>query len=143
MILLKQEEETWRQKSRVNWLAAGDRNTKKFHAYARYRKQINTVWDITKEDGTIISNNSEIQKEVVDYFQNLFKVHDNLGITDQLTVLRNFPRMFFEEEGSSINEPVSLSELLKTLKGFKRSKSPWPDSWIVEFFLAFFLSYGK
>jgi hypothetical protein len=77
--LLKQEEETWRQKSRVNWLAAGDRNTKKIHAYANSRKQINTIWDITKGDGTTISNNFDLQKEVVDYFQNMFKAQGNLG----------------------------------------------------------------
>jgi hypothetical protein len=73
LVLLRQEEETWRHKSRVNWLVAGDKNTKFFHAYASSRKQINTIWDITKEDGTIISNKLDLQKEVVDYFQNMFK----------------------------------------------------------------------
>jgi len=97
MILLKQYEDTWRHKSRVNWLAGSDRNIHFFHSYARARKQINTIWDITKEDGTIISNSLDLQKEVVDYFQNLFKKHDNLAITDQLVFLRNFPRMFYEE----------------------------------------------
>jgi hypothetical protein len=123
MTLLKQEEETWRQKSRVNWLAAGDRNTNFFHAYANSRKQLNTIWDITKGDGTTITNSSDLQKEVGTYFQNLFKAQGNLVITDQLAVLRNYPRMFSEEEGSRIADPVSLAEVLKTLKGFKCSKS--------------------
>jgi len=35
--------------------------------------------------------------------------------------------MFSEEEGNNINEPVSLGEILKTLKGFKSSKSPGLD----------------
>jgi hypothetical protein len=143
MVLLKQEEETWRQKSRVNWLAAGDRNTKKFHAYASSRKQINTIWDITKGDGTIITNSSDLQKEAVDYFQDMFKAQDNLAITDQLVVLRNFPRMISEAEGNSIIEPVSLAEILKTLKGFNSSKIPGPDGWTVEFFLAFFDIVGN
>jgi hypothetical protein len=138
LVLLRQEEETWRQKSRVNWLASGDRNTKFFHAYANSRKQINTIWDITKDDGTIITNNLELQKEAVDYFQNVFKAQDNLAISDQLAVLRNYPRMFSVEEGLRLVEPVTLAEILTTLKGFKVSKSPGPDGWTVEFFLAFF-----
>jgi hypothetical protein len=141
--LLRQEEETWRQKSRVNWLATGDRNTKFFHAYASSRKQINTIWDITKEDGTIISNKLDLQKEVVDYFQNIFKAHTDLAISDQLAVLRNYLRLFTEEEGIRLADPVTLAEILSTLKGFKCSKSPGPDGWTVEFFLAFFDLLGN
>jgi hypothetical protein len=56
LFLLNQEEETWRQKSRINWLASGDRNTKFFHAYANSRKQANAIWDITKEDGSKVTS---------------------------------------------------------------------------------------
>jgi hypothetical protein len=35
-------------------------------------------------------------------------------------------------------EPVTSAEILSTLKDFKASKSPGPDGWTVEFFLAFF-----
>ena len=119
-------------------MASGDRNTKKIHAYASSRKQIKTILDITKGDGTIISNSSDLQKEAVEYFQDMFKEHDNLAITDQLVVLRNFPRMFSEEEGNTIIEPVSLVEIMKTLKDFKSSKIPRPNGWTIDLFFVFF-----
>jgi hypothetical protein len=64
-----------------------------------------------------------------------------LVISDQLTVLRNYPRLFTEEEGIRLVDPVTLAEIFSTLKGFKYSKSPGPDGWTVEFFLAFFISW--
>ena len=122
MFLLKQEEETWRQKSRINWLASGDRNTNFFHAYENSRKQLNAIWDITKEDITTISNITQLQKEVVDFFQNMFKAQGNLVMTDHLAIINNYPRMFYEEEGNSLGEPDTLAEVLTTLKGFKCSE---------------------
>jgi hypothetical protein len=128
---------------RLNWLASGDRNTKFFHAYANSRKLINSIWDITKEDGSVINGNHELHKEVVGFFQNTFKAHENLFITDQLVVLRNYPRMFSEEEGHKVADPVTLAEIQSTLKGFSASKILGPDGWTVEFFLAFFDLVGN
>jgi hypothetical protein len=91
------------------------------------RKQINTIWDITKEDRTIISNKIDLQKEVVNYFHNIFKAQNDLAISNQLAVLRNYPRLFTEEEGIRLVDLVTLAEILTTLKGFKHSKSPGSD----------------
>jgi hypothetical protein len=68
-ILLRQEEDTWRQKSRINWLASGDRNTKFFHAFANARKQVNSIWGITKEDGNVITSEQGLQEEAVNFFR--------------------------------------------------------------------------
>jgi hypothetical protein len=73
----------------------------------------------------------------------MFKARDNLAIINQLAILRNYLRLFYEEEGSSIADPISLDEVQKNLKGFKCSKIPGPDAWTIEFFLAFFDLVGN
>jgi len=143
LVILRHEEETWRQKSRLNWLASRDKNTKFFHAYANSIKNNNTIWDITKEDGTMIASNQGLQKEAVGDFRNIFKAQANLSISDQLAVLRNYPRMFSEEEGLRLDDQITLAEILSTLKGFIASKSLGPDGWTIEFFLAFFNLLGN
>jgi len=73
LALLRLEEETWRHKRRLNWLVSGDRNTKFFDAYANSRKLINSIWDITKEDGFVTNGIHDLHKEAVGFFQNTFK----------------------------------------------------------------------
>jgi hypothetical protein len=108
LVLLNQKEETWRHKNRINWFPSRDRNSKFFHAYANSRKQKNTIWDITKEDGTLITSNQGLQKEAVRYFQHVFKAQANLPLSNQLAVIRNYPGMFSDEEGLILDEPVTL-----------------------------------
>jgi hypothetical protein len=50
------------------------------------------------------------------------RLRPNLSISDQLAVLRNYPRMFSEEEGLRLAEPITLAEILSTLKGLKLQK---------------------
>jgi hypothetical protein len=133
--LLKQEEETWRQKNRALWLAAGDRNTKFFHSFSNYRRQHNAIWDIRKEGGSVATSQKELEEEVVVFFRNNYKAQENLSIVHQLEVIQAYPRIFSLEEGKRIVDHVQLSEVLATLKGFSTSKSLGSDGWTVEFFL--------
>jgi hypothetical protein len=95
--LLKKEEETWRQKSRVTWLNSGDKNTKFFHAYANFRKQTNTIWEIRKEDGSVATKKKYLEKEGVSYFEKMFKAQENISIIQQLEVIQTYPRLFSVE----------------------------------------------
>jgi hypothetical protein len=141
--LLKQEEETWRHKSIINWLNSGDKNTKFFHAFSNFRKETNTIWEIKKEDGSVATKQKDLEKEVVTYFEKMFKAQEDLSIIKQLEVIQTYPRLFSVEEGKKIVDPVLLPEVLSTLKGFANSKSPGPDGWKIEFFWNFLIYWDK
>jgi len=134
LVLLEQEVDTWCQKSRATWLACGDRNTKFFHSFSNFRRQVNSIWDIRKEDGTLVSRQQDLEKETLNYFQNMFKAWENLSIFHQLEVIQVYPRLFYEEEGQMVADLVSFSEVQSALEGFSVSKSLGPDGWTVEFF---------
>ncbi|XP_071940395.1 uncharacterized protein [Coffea arabica] len=48
----KEEELHWHQKSRIQWLKEGDRNTKYFHAIVQGRRRRNRMNKLQREDGT-------------------------------------------------------------------------------------------
>ena len=49
--LLDSEEIIWQQRSKVQWMGPGDRNTKYFHSKASERKKKNTINKIMDENG--------------------------------------------------------------------------------------------
>jgi len=67
------EEEYWKTKSRILWLRAGDKNTRLFHAKTKQRRSYNRINAIMDNSGQIRSNEEEIHKVIVDYFEHLYK----------------------------------------------------------------------
>ena len=55
-----------------------------------------------------------------------------------LKVIRLFPSFIPQDEVDSFTLEISMGEIETALKSIKRYKSPGPDGWLVEFFLAFF-----
>ena len=64
----KYEEELWVQRSRVNWMQAGDSNTKFFHNFAKSRGWRNKVRGIHDQNGCWQEDVEGIQRAFVDFF---------------------------------------------------------------------------
>ena len=130
-----EKEETWPLKSRAFWLACGDENTKHFHAYAKGRKALNTIWCLEDDRGRRCESFEELAETGVEYFQNLFKAPAGAHIAEIMQVAQVFPRFVGEEENNLLMEEVSEEELKVALQSFQKDKSPSPDGWTIEFFI--------
>ncbi|CAN1120799.1 hypothetical protein LINPERHAP2_LOCUS413 [Linum perenne] len=71
--ILWQEHMLWLQKSRMQWIKDGDRNTKFFHLSTLCRRKANWIQGLKLDDGSWSYDDAELKKMAVAYFENLFK----------------------------------------------------------------------
>ena len=100
--LLKEQEETWRQKSRAIWLKSGDKNTKKIQAYARGRKGTNTIWELKNEGGYKVTSFKNLAELGVNHFQNLYKAPTGTSLAEIIQIAQMFPRFAEEVDNGNL-----------------------------------------
>lgn len=66
--LCKQEEIFWRQKSRVQWLKEGERNTRFFDRFTMANRAYNIISTIKDEEGEIQITHKDIEAVLVQHF---------------------------------------------------------------------------
>lgn len=141
--ILKEREESWRLKSRAIWLQAGDDNIRFFHNYAKGRKVSNTIWNLPLPDGGVANTFNKLSHLGTSHFKNLFTNPPGSNLADIINVAGHFPRFVNDDEAEELIAPVTVLELEGTLKWFKKDKSPGPDGWTIEFYLAFYELLGN
>lgn len=67
--LLYREEMLWLQRSRINWLKEGDRNTNFFNSRMVWRAKKNRITKIRVNDGTVYSTTKEMEQLATEYLK--------------------------------------------------------------------------
>ena len=70
--LLYREEMLWMQRSRIDWLSEGDRNTKFFHCKAVWRARKNRIKTLVDNEGVEQNDHATMTAMATEYFQNMF-----------------------------------------------------------------------
>jgi hypothetical protein len=125
-------------RSRAIWIQAGDDNSKFFHSYANNRKVSNTIWKLPTPAGDMADSFNKIARLGISHFRELYKCPPEANLPDIFQVASHFPRFAEEEDVELLSAPVTTGELEGILKWFKKDKSPGPDGWTIEFYLAFY-----
>ena len=92
---------------------------------------------IRNENGEITTDNTEIQRIIRDYYQQLYaNKMDNVEEMDKFLEKCNFPKLN-QEEREILNRPITSTGIETAIRNLPGNKSPGPDGFTAEFYQKF------
>ena len=83
------QEEIWiKQRSRINWLKAGDRNSAYFHAQVAQRRRTNYISTLQHSDGSLCDGMEEVKVEVQEFYKLLYSSQGEPVMADLLSLVQ-------------------------------------------------------
>jgi len=129
--LCKDEESYFKQKSRVQWLQLGDRNTAFFHKSLLHRQVRNKIHSLQDDNGTLVHDPQDIGKMASTYFENLLTApHPTL----HAEVNDIFPNTITTASKAAALAPITDDDIKAALFSIPDSKAPGPDGYNALFY---------
>ncbi|KAF9666785.1 hypothetical protein SADUNF_Sadunf16G0264700 [Salix dunnii] len=132
-------ESYFKQKSRVQWLQLGDKNTF-FHKTVLHRQTRNRITSLTNEEGTTFIDHQAIGNMTASYFEKTLN-HGFLNATENLSHL--FPNHISAATSLQQCSEVTDNEIKEAFFSIPDGKALGPDEFTVWFFKHSWSTIGK
>ena len=127
-------------RARAKWVEEGEKSTKYFLTLEKIRAKSNYVTHVTNENGDIITGQSDVLKEITNYYARIYNKKSE--VQDIAEEVKDFMK---DEKCPSLNEEeaelceglMSEEEIGEALKSMKNGSSPGCDGLTVEFYKIF------
>ncbi|CAL1376110.1 unnamed protein product [Linum trigynum] len=123
-ILWKEEEIFWRQRSRVQYLKGGDKNSNFFHTSTILRSHRNKVLKLLDDMNIWMTHHDDLQNHCVSFYRNLFQKRDMVVDPD---LFRSIPCVVSDEMNQALCQPIEVEDIRKAVFELGAGKSPGPD----------------
>jgi len=125
------EEVMWQQRSRILWLAAGDKNTHFFHLRTSQRRKKNRITKLKKPDGHFTEDVLEMGGLASSFYKELYTSE---GTVHMERVLDTVPIKVTPEMNDLLIAPFTEKEVKEALFQMFPTKAPGPDGLPAHFF---------
>ena len=97
------------------------------------QREKNKINKIRNKNGEITTDNTEIQRIIRDYYQQLYaNKMDNLEEMDKFWEKYNFPKL--NQEEIDLNRPITSTKIETVIRNLPANKRPGPDGCRAEFY---------
>jgi hypothetical protein len=128
--LNNREEIMWRQRSRIQYLASGDKNTRFFDLRASLRKKKNKITRLKKSNGQVTEDAMEMGTMTSDFYKVLYTSEGTSGMEH---VLRTVPTKVTREMNDKLLLPFGEAEVKEALFHMFPTKASGPDGFPAHF----------
>ena len=129
--LCQDEESFYRQKSRIQWLTLGDKNTSFFHKSLLHRRSRNKITSLQDGVGNVLHDKQELGRHAADYYKKLISSRDS---NDRNHVGGSFNNQISDSRKQDISRPISREEIKSALFSISDNKAPGLDGFTAIFF---------
>ena len=126
--LSAQEEQMFRQKSRIQWLKEGDKNTAYFHQKVKSNWNHNKIQKVKDNGGHEVYDKEQVKEVFVRYFSHLF--NDPTPSTPMFSIFSQtdlFEDRLNPNETQCLITPIEEDEIKAALFSLHPNKAPGPD----------------
>jgi hypothetical protein len=120
----EREEIMFRQRSRIDWLKAGDKNTRFFQNRASHRRRKNTIRYLRGVDGQRITTDEGMRALARSFYENLYS---SKGANNVNAILDNVETLVSDDMNSKLVAQVTDEEVERALFQMGPTKALGPD----------------
>ena len=133
----KQETITKLNKAKSWFLENINKIDKPLARLIKKKREKNQINKIRSENGEITTDNTEIQRIIRDYYQQLYaNIMDNQEEMEEFLEKLNLPKLN-QEEIENLNRPITSMEIETVIRNLPANKSPGPEGFTAEFYQKF------
>jgi hypothetical protein len=130
-VILAREDAKWKQRSMQNWYRGGNRNTQYFHAWVNHCQKINSIQQISDEEGQIWKTKPNISRAFIHYYETLFTTQGPSRIQE---CLMHVEPSVSAEMNCTLERPFVEVEVVFALSQMHPLKALGPDGFPAAFY---------